>query len=86
MNKHTASRNNPNRLRSDAGFSLVEMLIALAIIALIMGLVAPRVVGYLGRAKSQSAEIQIEHIKGALNLFLLDGCATRIFQMGGPLH
>lgn len=72
MSKHTAPGNHINRLRSEAGFSLVEMLIALAIIALIMGLVAPRVVGYLGRAKSQSAEIQIEHIKGALNLFLLD--------------
>lgn len=58
--------------RADAGFSLMELLVALVILALVMGLVAPRVIGYLSRAKSQTAEVQIEHLKSALNQFLLD--------------
>lgn len=54
------------------GISLLEIMIVLAVIALIMGLVAPRVIGYFGRAKTQTAEIQMTHIKGALQLMYID--------------
>ena len=47
-------------------------MIVLAVIALIMGLVAPRVVSHFGRAKSQTAELQMTHIKGALQLMYID--------------
>lgn len=58
--------------RSQAGFSLMELLVALVILALVMGIVAPRVIGYLSRAKSQTAEAQVKNIQGALDLFLID--------------
>lgn len=57
---------------AQAGFSLMELLVALVILALIMGVVGPRVVGYLSRAKSQTADVQIENIKASLDMFLLD--------------
>ncbi len=56
----------------DSGMSLLEVMIVLAVIALIMGLVTPRVIGYFGRAKSQTAELQLTHIKGALQLMYID--------------
>lgn len=65
----------PSNFRSasrQAGFSLMELLVALVILALIMGVVAPRVIGYLSRAKSQTAGVQIENIKSSLDMFLLD--------------
>jgi general secretion pathway protein G len=58
--------------RAQAGFSLMELLVALVILALVMGIVAPRVIGYLSRAKSQTAEAQVKNIQGALDLFLMD--------------
>lgn len=58
--------------RSQAGFSLMELLVALVILALVMGIVAPRVIGYLSRAKSQTAEAQVKNIQAALDLFLID--------------
>lgn len=58
--------------RADAGFSLMELLVALVILALVMGLVAPRVIGYLSRAKSQTAEAQVKHMQAALDLFQID--------------
>lgn len=58
--------------RAEAGFSLMELLVALVILALVMGIVAPRVIGYLSRAKSQTAEAQVKNVQGALDLFLID--------------
>ena len=55
-----------------AGFSLVEMLVVLTIIALILGLVGPRVLNYLGESRTKTAKLQIESFGSALDLFFLD--------------
>jgi general secretion pathway protein G len=60
------------RRRAEAGFSLVEMLVVIAIIGLIMGLVGPRVLNYLGDSKVKAAKLQIESFSSSLDLFYLD--------------
>jgi general secretion pathway protein G len=60
------------RMRASAGFTLVELLVVLAILTLLAGLVGPRVLGQLGGAKSKTAAIQIADIDKALELFKLD--------------
>jgi len=54
------------------GFTLVEILVVITIIGLIMALVGPRVINYLGDAKVKAAKIQIESFGSALDLFYLD--------------
>ena len=56
----------------EAGFSLIEILVVITIIGLIMGLVGPRVLNYLGESKIKAAKIQIESFSSALDLFYLD--------------
>jgi general secretion pathway protein G len=44
----------------------------ITIIGLIMALVGPRVLNYLGESKSKAAKIQIESFSSALDLYFLD--------------
>ena len=48
------------------------MLVVITIIGLIMALVAPRVLNYLGESKAKAAKIQIESFGSALDLYYLD--------------
>jgi general secretion pathway protein G len=54
------------------GFTLIEMLVVLGIIALLATLVAPQVVKYLGKAKSDTATAQLKNLQGAIELYFLD--------------
>lgn len=54
------------------GFTLVEILVVITIIGLIMALVGPRVLNYLGESKVKTAKIQIQSFASALELFYLD--------------
>jgi general secretion pathway protein G len=58
--------------RSDAGFTLVEILVVITIIGLIMAIVGPRVLNSLGESKVKAAKIQIESLSSALDLYYLD--------------
>jgi len=62
----------PSERHGEAGFTLVEILVVITIIGLIMGLVGPRVLNYLGESKVKAAHIQIQSFGSALDLFYLD--------------
>ena len=51
------------------------MLVVITIIGLIMALVGPRVLNYLGESKVKAAKIQIESFSAALDLYYLDNGA-----------
>lgn len=56
----------------ERGFTLMELLVVLVILGLIAGILGPRVVDYLGGAKSDAAKLQIEEIDAALDLYKFD--------------
>ena len=71
--KRFIARNKRIRRRiGSRGFTLVELLVVLAILGLIAAIAVPQTIGYLGRAKSNTAGIQIENLGAVLDLYRLD--------------
>lgn len=62
-------RNPTSRL---IGFTLIELLVVLVILGLLAGLAGPRVLSYVSKAKTDTAELQIEEFGAVLDLFYLD--------------
>lgn len=57
---------------TNAGFTLVELLVVLGILALIAGIATPQVFKYLGTARVQTAQTQISSIASAIDLYGVD--------------
>jgi len=58
--------------RGERGYTLVELLVVLAILGLLVAIAAPRVIKYLGSAKVDTAKIQIEQLGNSLDLYHLE--------------
>ena len=60
------------RARNDAGYTLLELLVVMGILAILTAFATPQLMGYFGKAKSQSAQLQIENIGTALELYYME--------------
>lgn len=58
--------------RSSRGFTLIELLVVLVILGLLMSVVGPRVMKYVGGAKTDTARMQIEELAAALDMYHLE--------------
>ena len=58
--------------RRERGLTLIELLVVLLILSLIAAFAVPRVMKYLGGARSDAAAIQVERLGGILDLYRLD--------------
>jgi general secretion pathway protein G len=60
------------RVERQRGFTLMELLVVLAILGLLMSLVGPRVLNQLGGAKTKTAGIQVKDLEQSLEMYKLD--------------
>jgi general secretion pathway protein G len=62
----------PHRRRRTAGFTLIEILVVIVVIAILATLVAPNVFQHVGAAKSATATSQMQMLESALDAYRLD--------------
>jgi general secretion pathway protein G len=61
-----------NNKRKQTGFTLLELLVVLGIIAMLAGLVGPQVMKHMGESKVKAAKVQIEDLAQTLDMYKLD--------------
>ena len=71
----------PHR-ETENGFTLVELLVVLAILGLLIGLVGPAMMRQLGSAKHRIASQSVERIASILDLYRLDVGSYPTTQQG----
>jgi len=59
-------------MRTRQGFTLLELMVVLLILAMLATIAAPRVIKYVTKAKTQSAKIQVDALGAAVDAFHLD--------------
>lgn len=59
-------------MRSQGGFTLIEIMVVLLIIAGLAYIVGTNVIGRFGEAQEENTKIQIKNLESALKLFKLD--------------
>ncbi|MBN2383794.1 type II secretion system major pseudopilin GspG [bacterium] len=64
--------NKKREFKSESGFTLVEIMVVVVILAVLAGLVLPRIMERPEEARRTKARMQIEQLEGALKLFKLD--------------
>ena len=57
---------------SEAGFTLIEIMVVVIILSLLAGIIIPKIVSRPEEARRAKAIVQIKGIEGALNLFKID--------------
>jgi len=73
---------NRRRTRTQAGVTLIEMLVVVTIIALFAAIVAPKLLGRADAAKVTAARSQMQQFSTALGMYKLDTSTFPTTEMG----
>ena len=61
-----------NTLTNHSGFSLIELMIVIAILGLLVGIVGPKLIGNFDKAKVETTRVNMKNIASTLKQFRMD--------------
>jgi len=71
-----------SNLHNRRGFTLIEIMVVIVILALLAALVGPKIIGRSDDAKLTDAKLQIRNLETALKLYKLDSGAYPTTEQG----
>ncbi|TFG60516.1 MAG: type II secretion system protein GspG [Nitrospirales bacterium] len=73
MNKSSGKWSGPGlRILSPNGFTFIELMVVVAILAILIAIVAPRIMGRTDEARQTATLLQLRNLEQALQLYNLD--------------
>lgn len=67
-----AYRSHQTVYHAQSGFTLIEIMVVIVILAILAGLVLPRVVGQSDKARIKTTKVQLSSISNALDTYRID--------------
>ena len=61
-----------NKLRNKKGFTLVELIVVIAILGVLAGIAVPKVMGYVDNAKTNTDSANVRMLEGAATMWLAE--------------
>ena len=68
--------------RKQIGFTLLELLVVLGIIAMLAGIVGPQVMKHMCESKTKAAKVQVEDLASTLDMYKLDAGSYPTTEQG----
>ena len=68
---------------NNKGFSLIELIIVIAIMAVLVAIIAPNLTKYLGKSKSQTDKTNLDEIKKQFKNAISDAATDEITDVAG---
>lgn len=68
---------------NNKGFSLIELIIVIAIMAILVAIIAPNLTKYLGKSKSQTDKTNLDEIKKQFKNAISDAATDEITDVAG---
>jgi prepilin-type N-terminal cleavage/methylation domain-containing protein len=70
------------RIRSERGFTLVELLVVLAVLAILIAIVLPNLAGITGGARRTAAETEFDTVQTAMDSMMSKNEAISVYRQG----
>src|SRR5512138_1068015 len=71
-----------SRISNNRGFTLIEIMVVIVILALLAALVGPKIIGRSDDARIADAKVQIRNLETALKLYKLDNSVYPSTEQG----